>query len=157
MWLVCADIFRRMPKAAMWLVAFATALVLAPEAMAHGSRYATSVLSIPASATANGAARRGASDAAIQSVTYVQSATATLAGPGESCPEEPGHSHSGDAGCCASIACCIARCVSACGAMSPAEDPISFLLAELALPSSTTLFSVGIDTIPTDPPPRPSI
>jgi hypothetical protein len=143
----------RMLKAAMFLVALTAPLALAPAATAHNSLDTNASLAISTA----GSGLLAVSDNDPGATIYVQSAAWTPADADDSCPNERDHSHSDHSGCCAGVICCIASCVAACGAMSPPEDPIKFLSAETALRSSATPLSVGIDTIPTDPPPRLSI
>ena len=155
--LLGADIVRRMLKAAMLLVALSAPLTLTPAASAHNSLNTNVSLSTSTAADQDGSRPLAASDIDAGGTTYIQSAAWTPADAYDSCPNGPGRSHSDHSDCCASIVCCVASCVSACGAMSLPEDPMNFLSGETALPSATTLLSDGIDTIPTDPPPRLSI
>jgi len=155
--LLGADIVRRMLKAAMLLVTLSAPLTLTPAASAHNSLNTNVPLSISTAADQGGSGPLAASDMDAGPTTYIQSAAWHPADAAESCPNEPGRSHSGHSGCCASVVCCVTSCVSACGAMSPPADPMNCLSGEMASPSSTTLLSDGIDTIPTDPPPRLSV
>jgi hypothetical protein len=154
MWLgVGAHIFWRMLTASLFLVALAT-LVLAPDAMAHGSPYTISDPAIALVVTQDGGGPLAATNTDMSATTYVQSATWKSADSDESCPSGPGHSHPEHSGCCSGIVCCVSACASGCGAMFPPEDPVNFFCAKTLLLPSTTLLSVGVGTIPTDPPPR---
>src|SRR5713226_8648613 len=95
MWpLLGADIARRMLKAAMLLVTLSAPLTLTPAASAHNSVTTNVPLSISTAADRDGSGPLAASDIDAGATTYIQSAAWTPAGADESCPNEPGRSHS---------------------------------------------------------------
>src|SRR5258707_14207294 len=89
-----ADIFWRLVRATILLIALMVLFAFAPNAMTHGSHHASPGMS--AAAPAFGASEAGAA-------TYVQSASGQFADPDESCPEDSDDGHADHIGCCGGV------------------------------------------------------
>jgi hypothetical protein len=147
-----ADTSWRLMNAAMLLMVLMVSFAFAPDAMAHGSDHASSVISAVAPALGDSVHPAVAASETV-AAAYVQSASWQSAGADQSCPNDPNDGRADHIGCCGGIV----SCASGGGAAIPSEEPLPVSALKAALACSMTPVSVGTATIPDDPPPRISI
>jgi hypothetical protein len=145
-----ADKLWRMVKAAAYLLFVLVASVaFVPDAFAHGLEDSRAA---PVSASEQASISQVVRDTDGGSASSHAAADRhDPAGCGTSCP-------SGDCGAgCPSCCGGTTGCASCCGAMALPGDLIQLFTPTAALRSATISVSVGVGTIPSDPPPRTSL